>query len=238
MRPGLKPANAARAELGLPALDSAFGQLTSADRLIVLTAPEFDFTQGADLPAHVRYAGPVLDSAPAAAWDSPWPADDDRPLVLASYSTTYMDQDDLAERTIAALGELPVRGLVTTGPAIDPARLPRQANVEVRGFVPHAAVLPEAALVVTHAGMGTVHAALGAGVPIVCIPGGRDQNDVTARVVHHGAGLRARKGSLGKVIARALADPELKRGAERLAAALRAHDGAAGAADELEALAA
>jgi MGT family glycosyltransferase len=238
--PGLKPANRARAELGLAPLASPFDQLTGADLALVLTAREFDFTVGLDLPPNVRYAGPVVPPAQPAVWESPWPPDDDRPLVLVSLSTTYMDQQGLAQRLVEALAALPVRGLVTTGPAIDGDRLPRADNVEIRGFVPHAAVLGEAGLVVTHAGMGTVHAALAAGVPMVCLPGGRDQGDVAARVAHHGAGLRGNSAAssrkLRELIGRALGDPELRAGAGRMARALAGQDGAARGADELEAL--
>lgn len=237
--PGLKALNAARAELGLKPLDSPFGQVEGADRLLVLTSAEFDFAGRASLPPNVGFTGPVRERA-AAAWESPWPAGDERPLVVAGFSTTYMDQHDFATRVIEALAGLPVRGLVTTGPAIDPTRLPPAPNVEVVAFAPHAAVLPEASLMVTHAGQGSVHAALAAGVPLVCLPGGRDQADVAARVVFHGAGLRAGQGAsaakLRAVIGRALADESLRDGARRMADAFAAEDGAARAADELEAL--
>jgi UDP:flavonoid glycosyltransferase YjiC (YdhE family) len=59
--------------------------------------------------------------------------------------------------------------------------------------------------------------------------------------VDAGAGLRAGQGAsaakLRRLVSRALADPSLGDGARRLADALRAEDGAARAADELEALA-
>jgi UDP:flavonoid glycosyltransferase YjiC (YdhE family) len=240
-RPGLKALNRARRELGLPALDDPFGQVSRSDRVLVMTSAAFDYAGTAQLPENVRFAGPATDGA-GASWDSPWPSGDPRPLVLASFSTTFMDQGDLYERTVAALGDLPVRALVTTGPAVDPARLSAPENVEVVRFAPHAAVMREASLVVTHGGMGTVHAALAAGVPLVCMPGGRDQNDVAARVVHHRAGVRIGQGAsaarLRQAVERALADDSLRTGARRLAEAFAGADGAARAADELEALAA
>ena len=151
-----------------------------------------------------------------------------------------MDQSDLARRAVAALAELPVRGLVTTGPAIDPAGLPPAENVEVREFVPHSAVLPEASAAITHAGLGTVHAALAAGVPLVCIPDGRDQPDTAARVVHHGAGVRVGPGAsaekLGRAVEKVLGDPSYKRSAEHLAEVFAREDGATRAAEEIEAL--
>jgi MGT family glycosyltransferase len=239
-RPGLEPLNAARIELGLDPLDSPFDAVARADLALVMTSPAFDFAGSVELPPNVRYIGPHVDPAPPEAWESPWDADDRRPLVLASFSTTYMAQERLARRVVEALGELPVRGLVTTGPAIDAAALPERDNVALRRYVPHAAVLPEADLVVTHSGIGTVHAALAAGVPIVGIPCGRDQDDVAARVVFHGAGVRVAKGASASKLRRAiegvLAEPTHRAAARALAQTFARERGAAAGADAIEQL--
>ena len=240
--PGLKALNAARRDLGLAPLEDPFGQISGSDTALVLTSREFDFAGSAPLPENVLYTGPILDRAPAAAWDPPWEPGDERPLVVASFSTTFMDQRGLVERTVEALGGLPVRGLVTTGPAVDPAGFDAPENVRLERFVPHAAVLPHARLAITHAGMGTVHASLAAGVPLVCMPGGRDQDDVAARIVFHRAGVRVSQGAsatkLRRAVERALADSSLQDGAARFAREFEGEDGAARAADELEKLAA
>jgi len=239
--PGLTSLNTARVELGLRPLEDPFGQLLGADRLLVLTSPTFDFAGSAPLPDNVRYTGPVLERAPAADWQPSWDADDQRPLILASFSTTFMDQRGLVERTVEALSGLPVRALVTTGPAVDSATISPGDNVRVEQFVPHAAVLPHARLAITHCGMGTVHAALAAGVPLVCMPGGRDQDDVAARLVFHRAGIKVSQGAtaakLRGAVERALADDELLAGARRFADEFAGEDGAGRAADELERLA-
>ena len=62
--------------------------------------------------------------------------------------------------------------------------------MQVVKSAPHSAVLREAALAVTHAGHGVTIKSLAAGVPLVCLPMGRDQLDIAARVVHAGAGVR------------------------------------------------
>jgi UDP:flavonoid glycosyltransferase YjiC (YdhE family) len=49
-------------------------------------------------------------------------------------------------------------------------------------FVNHDEVLPEVDLLVTHAGHGTVAASLAYGVPMLCIPFGRDQHSNADRV--------------------------------------------------------
>ena len=69
---------------------------------------------------------------------------------------------------------LPVRALVTVGGAVEVDQLHPPANVVVERF----AALGRAtydSLVITHAGRGTVMAAVSAGVPLVCVPIGRDQ---------------------------------------------------------------
>lgn len=101
-------------------------------------------------------------------------------------------------------------------------------------------MLPCATLVVTHTGWQTVNAALADGVPLVCIPDGRDQPDNAARVVACGAGVRVGKraspGKLRHAIAAALDDQALKRGASVIAQALARSDGAVTIAERVEAL--
>jgi UDP:flavonoid glycosyltransferase YjiC (YdhE family) len=102
-------------------------------------------------------------------------------------------------------------------------------------------VLREASVVVTHAGHGTVMKALAAGVPLVCIPMGRDQKDNTARVLRLGAGMRLSKKSTPPQIAAAITEilerPQYLAAARRFAEVLAweaAHR--PGAADEAESL--
>jgi UDP:flavonoid glycosyltransferase YjiC (YdhE family) len=64
--------------------------------------------------------------------------------------------------------------------------------------------MKDAAVVVTHAGHGTVIRALAAGVPLVCMPMGRDQNENAARVVYHGAGVRVSRDASPDAIRQAI----------------------------------
>jgi UDP:flavonoid glycosyltransferase YjiC (YdhE family) len=90
--------------------------------------------------------------------------------VLVGLSSTVMRQEGLLQRAADALGQLPARGLVTTGPAVDPAVISARANVTVTRWVRHADVLPHCSAVITHGGHGTVMKALIAGVPLVLVP--------------------------------------------------------------------
>jgi len=153
-----------------------------------------------------------------------------------------MDQTALLGRVAAALGRLDVRGLLTTGPSIDPRGFAAPANVRVVRSAPHTEVMRHAAAVITHAGHGTAIKALGAGVPVLALPLGRDQPDVAARVVAAGAGLRlpARSSArrIANAVSRLLAEPAYREGAGRLARAIAAERATDVAVDELEALAA
>ncbi|MGP0100508.1 MAG: nucleotide disphospho-sugar-binding domain-containing protein [Solirubrobacteraceae bacterium] len=240
LRTGVPLLNKARTEQGLAPLDEWADQLLGVREICVMTAPELDFSSRGALPRNVRYVGPAFEPYPCE-WDSPWPDTNTDPLVVISLSTSYMNQRALAQRILDALGGLPVRALLTAGPALDTTHLQIPANARTVAFLPHRSVFPHAKLVITHAGWQTVNASLADGVPLLCIPDGRDQPDNAARVVACGAGVRARKRAsprkLRRVIASALEDPELTRGASAMAQALARSDGALTIAASVEHLA-
>jgi len=236
---GLGALNAARAENGLPPVDSVLDSYSRCDRLLVLTSRAFEY-ESYGPPASVRLTGPRLDDPQ---WVGEWaPPAGDEPLVLVGMSSTFMDHEAVLQRAVDSLGRLPVRGLVTTGPAIDVAGIDAPANVTVVESAPHSQVLPHASAVVTHGGHGTVIKTLAAGVPLVVMPLGRDQLDNAARVVHHGAGLRlGTKASADKIahaVSRVLEEPAFTAAALGLQAAIEADLAEDRAVLELEALAA
>ncbi|HZD73556.1 MAG TPA: nucleotide disphospho-sugar-binding domain-containing protein, partial [Actinomycetota bacterium] len=189
---GLPRLNALRAERGLAPVGHLWDQVHRARRQLVMTSPDFDFP--ARLPPGVRYVGPVLDDPPWAG--RPWtPPPGDDPLVLVAMSSGFQDQLDCLRRIVAALGGLPVRAVVTTGPALDPEALDPPRNATVMAAAPHRQVLEHAALVVTHGGHGTVMKALAAGVPMLVLHHGRDQADNAARLTARGAGVAVRRGA-------------------------------------------
>lgn len=235
---GLEDLNAARRANGLAPVDHVLDGYARADRVLVLTSRAFDYPSFSP-PPNVRVTGPRLDDP---AWAGEWaPPAGDEPLVLVSLSLTFMDQADVLRRIAQALGDLPVRGLVTTGPSIAPEQIAAPPNVTVVERAPHSQVLPHVAAVVSHGGHGTVIKTLAAGVPLVVMPFGRDQPDNAARVVHHGAGVRlrpsARAGAITRAVRRLLEDPSYAAGARGLAGAIARDVEVDRAADELEALA-
>jgi UDP:flavonoid glycosyltransferase YjiC (YdhE family) len=202
LRPTIPRLNAVVEGYELLPLDNVFELYDRCVRLLVMTSPSFDF-KAPQLPDNVRYVGPQLDD-PDWATETGWQRQGSEPLVLVATSSIYQDQTDLLQRIAQALGQLPVRAVLTTGRAVDPAAIQAGANVQVLKAAPHGRVLREASVVVTHSGHGTVLKSLAAGVPLVCIPMGRDQKDNTVRVLRLGAGVRISKKSTPSQIAAAI----------------------------------
>jgi len=229
----------ARAEVGLGPVHDLPDLMSRADRVLVCTSPSYDFAPGS-VPATVRYIGPQLDDRPGEGSGGSWAGSPG--WVLVGLSSTIMLQEGLLQRAADALGQLPVRGLVTTGPAVDPAVISAPDNVTVTRWVRHADVLPYCSAVITHGGHGTVMKALIAGVPLVVVPMGRDQPGNAARVIRVGAGLRVRKNAsvsaLRAAVARVTEDPSYRAAAQRMAARLAAERDDNRAIDELEQVAA
>jgi MGT family glycosyltransferase len=176
----------ARKALGLSELQTFNQFMNQLDGILLLTSSAFDFP--AKLPPNARYVGPVLDDPGLVELWQPT-NEDKRPLVVVGFSTTYQKHEKLLQNVIDALGELPYRGLVTLGPSLNEKQFRIPSNVTVRQFISHAQVFPQASAVITHAGHGTVIRALANGIPLICIPIGRDQPSNAARVIAHGAGL-------------------------------------------------
>ena len=225
---GLPMINAVRAEYGLDPIQDFFDPFGRARRVLVLTSAEFDFP--AEVPENVRYVGPVLDDP---AWaEGHWTAPQgDEPLVLVGLSSTFQDQVGTLQRIVTALATLPVRAIVTTGPAIDPAEVDAPERIRVVRSAPHSEVLQHADAVITHGGHGTVVRALSAGVPLVVMHHGRDQADNAVRVTTRAAGVAvsrsAKPAKIAAAVQQVLDDTSLRAGAGRLGEVFR-RDAAAG----------
>lgn len=237
---GLPALNAAREGLGLPPLADLFDQLAVARRILLGTSRAFDFAPE-PLAEPFAYAGPYVgDPVGVQAWKSPWPADDPKPLVVVTSSSLYEAQEDLLKRTIAALATLPVRAVVTLGPALDRMDFPGADNVLVVTSASHEALMAQAALFVTHGGHGSVIRPLMAGLPLLVLPGLRDQRDNAQRVVHRGAGLMLERNATPEAIAEAvralLDEPGYAQAARTLGDAIAADLAERRAEDLIEAL--
>jgi MGT family glycosyltransferase len=237
--PGLDRLNAQRTELGLAPVATLGDVHDACDVALVALPTEFEPHAG-DAPNVVRI-GPVLDAPPlVSTTDEVDVKDGSPPAVLVSLSTSEQGQAGLLQRIVDAVAALPVRAIVTTGPSIDPATVTAGANTQVVSYVPHAELLPSTSLVITHAGLGTVMAALGHGVPLLCMPMGRDQFFNAERVQTLGAGrMLIADVEVSAIVdaARAVLDDASCRAvAKQMAITISGYGGASDAVNALEAL--
>ena len=194
-------------------------------------------------PRSFDYIGPIFERVTPGGWLSPWAPLDERPLVLVSFSTgPYWDQRSRIERTLCALAERPYRILVTPGKT-DISGIAVPSNAVLATELPHARVLPYAALTVTHAGHGTVSASLMHGVPMVCLPNpAADQPALAAQVQALGAGRAldgdaATAAQIAAAVGEVLADRSYASRARSLADLIAQARGPAAVVDRLERLA-
>ena len=185
-----------RDRMKVPKIDPAtpvMAGLWSRCPIVLACAPEpFDFPSDR-LPANARYVGPILEGPMA----SPWQPGGG--TVLVSFSTTEMRQQDVLQRTLDALADVDVEVVCTLGRvSIDGLSPP--PNASIFDWIPHPELLPRTDVVVTHAGLSTVMAALAAGVPMVCMPMGRDQPLNAQRVAALGLGMELSPAASAKVI--------------------------------------
>jgi len=172
-----------RRDLGLPRVRRYMnGWLDSPDRVVGLF-PDW-FASAPDWPPQVRLTGfPLFDERTAAGL----PGDVQRFLdagerpVVVTFGSGMRQGAAYFAAAAAALGRLGRRGLLLT-PFREqvPAALP--PGVEYVPYVPFSQLLPHAAALVHHGGIGTCAQGLAAGVPQVVMPLAHDQPDNAARL--------------------------------------------------------
>ena len=209
--------------------------LNRAAARLVACLPELDPSGGGSRPGNLRYTGPVVAGVSAAPTE---------PTVLVSLSTVnFPGQTRAMQHILDALGTLDVRGVATVGPAIGMDNLAAPRNVELRGFVPHAELLPTVSMLIGHGGHATTMAALAHDLPVLVMPMHPmlDQKMVGQSLVDAGAGRLLSKHAKPTVIA-AVVDQLMSGGAHRAAAArlgadIRATSGARAGAELVESVA-
>ncbi len=217
-----KQLNKLRLALNLPLLENTIDLVNNADLRIIQTLRSFDIPVE-PAPSNVRYSGPVLDDpdwVQTEDWINPWAQDDQRPLVIISFSSTFQNQKKVIQNCLLALEEMEVRGLVTLGLAMENEYFDIPKNVIMMPSLRHSLVFPNADLVISHAGHGTIIRALSYGVPLICMPMGRDQYDNAIKVVRQNCGLKlsaqSNPAQIKNAINKILADSNYKIQANRL----------------------
>lgn len=232
---GRRELNESRARLGLRPLAHGHGGISS--RLaIVGTFPQLEYPR--TWPRGVHVVGPLLWEPPYREVGPPPGAD---PLVLVAPSTAQDPSHRLLRAALAGLAAEPVRVLAATNrrPLPGPVEVP--ANARVVDWVSYSRTMPRCALVITHAGHGTLARALASGCPVVAVPHVGDMAENAARADWAGVGVRLpwrllSPATLRLAVRRALSHPRLTAGATELARWADANDGATRAAELIETL--
>ncbi|MGE5282308.1 MAG: glycosyltransferase [Chloroflexota bacterium] len=233
---GRSDLNRQRARLGLAAIDRFHGGI-SPDLALVATFPQLEHERR--WPAGVEITGPMAFEMPHPDIELP-PGDD--PLVLVAPSTAHDSDNQLVRTALAALAEEPVRVVATTNRVAPRRPIEVPANATRVEWLSYSQLMPEASLVISHGGHGTVTRALSAGTPVLTCPITGDMSETAMRVAWAGCGLSlpwrlCRPAPLRWATQRLLADASFAaRGAE-LAAWAAEHDGAARGAELVEQLA-
>jgi UDP:flavonoid glycosyltransferase YjiC (YdhE family) len=220
--------NAMRAEVGLPAVRNIVGNWWLAPQRVIGLFPAWFGQPQPDWPAQVRLTGfPLYDGLGA----EPVPAELDEfleagePPVVFTPGTMMRHPRRFFAAAVDACGRLGRRGLLLTRFR---DQLPAQMPEYVRHFdyVPLSQVLPRAAALVSHGGIGTLSQALAAGIPQLVMPLGFDQFDNAARLGRLGVAAtltpRAFRGrAVGRQLARLLDSPTVTLACQAAAARLR-----------------
>jgi UDP:flavonoid glycosyltransferase YjiC (YdhE family) len=143
--------------------------------------------------------------------------------------------------SVKAAQQLGLRAmLVTNYPEQVPAKLP--PSIRVFGYLPFSQVLPRAALLVYHGGVGTLAQGIKAGIPHLVVPHGYDQFDSGWRIGQLGLGssipeTRYRAGRVVRTIASMLGDAAAPQRRAACAARIDSQDAVARACTLIESLA-
>ncbi|MGO9954827.1 MAG: glycosyltransferase [Solirubrobacteraceae bacterium] len=225
--------NDTRRQVGLGPVPGFHGGL-SRRLCMVGTLPALEYPRA--WPEHVHVVGPLI-------WEPPFPTVDppggDAPLVLVAPSTAQDPEHRLLRTAVAGLAHEPVRVLATWNRRPLTAPLRAGANTRVVEWLSYAATMPGCALVICHAGHGTLVRALACACPVLAVPHVGDMAENAARLDWAGAGVRLPWRLLGPRTLRlaaqqALCNPALARRAAELGDWTARHPGPVRAADLVE----
>lgn len=208
---------------------------TSPHLTLVLGVPEL--MADVVLPDYAMRIGPTLWEPPFARSLPEWldALGRERPAVLASVSTVGDGDRELVAGVAAAAESEDVDVILTAPEAHGMPTLP--PNVRVTPF-PHGALLPRVAAAVSHAGNGLVTRAACAGVPLLLVPGGKDQPEVARGAAAAGIAIvlertTADGGRVRDAIRTLLGDEGYRERARAIAARAREYDAPRTAADAI-----
>jgi len=233
LRRGRDELNETRRRLGMAPLDRFHGGMS--DQLVLVgTLPELEYPR--DWPGHIHVVGPLQFELP---YEAVEPPPGDGPLVLVAPSTAQDPEHRLLRAALAGLADEPVRVLATYNRRLPRVPVTVPGNARLVEWLSYEQTMPQADIVLTHGGHGTLMRALTCGTVPVVVPAAGDMNENAARAAWAGLGVRlprrfATPRAVRLAVARALADDALRARVRAVAASPFATDGAVRSAALLE----
>ena len=231
--------NDTRRQVGLPPVDRLHGGL-STDLCLVATFPQLEYPRS--WPDSVHVVGPIVWEPPSDA--APRLPPGEGPLVLIAPSTSHDPEQRLLSAGIEGLAGTGLRVLASMDRRPSARALRADDNTTTLvNWLSYARTMPHAAVVVCHAGHGTLARALMSGAPVIAVPHSGDMAENAARLDWAGVGVRLpwrllNATTLRLAVGRALDQHSGQiRRAAALAAWAKSHDGPTRAAQLLEQLA-
>jgi rhamnosyltransferase subunit B len=211
------PINQFRAGLGLSPIDHVLRDWLHSPQLVIGLFPEWFAPRQPDWPRNLHCVGFVLWDAACHA-EVPPEAEEfltaGDPPVIFTPGSAAATLHRFFDESVKAVKNLGIRAMMVTN---FPEQLPRELPSKVKqfGYLPFSEVLPRAAMLVYHGGIGTMAQTIKAGVPHLVVPNGHDQFDNGFRIekLKLGRSIPATKYNASKVeqsIRTLLSDSTLK----------------------------
>jgi rhamnosyltransferase subunit B len=190
--------NQLRRELDLPPVERWFSAANYRPQSIIGLFPSWYATPEPEWP-QVQHAGfPLFDGGTNSQLTERlerFLAEGSAPIVITGFSATQSAREYF-HTAVNAMEKMGARAvLLSSFRANIPAQLP--ASIGYFGYVPLGLLLPRSAAIVHHGGVGTVAAALRAGVPQLIVPQNFDNASHAERVSQMGVGWVLRRRQLG-----------------------------------------
>jgi rhamnosyltransferase subunit B len=203
------PLNEFRATLGLEPVHRVMHRWMHSPQLVIAFFPEWFAAVQPDWPANTHAVGfPLWDGEgePAPLMEAEEFLNAGAAPVIFTPGSAGSTMHRFFRESVEAARRLGLRAMLVTNYAEQiPANLP--ADIRVFGYLPFSQVLPRAALLVHHGGIGTLAQGIKAAIPHLVVPNGYDQFD---------SGWRIEKMGLGSSI------PQTRYRARRVARTIRA----------------
>jgi rhamnosyltransferase subunit B len=180
-----QPLNVFRHSLGLTPVDRPMQRWMHSPQCVIGFFPTWFATPQPDWPPNTHLVGfPLWDGRNSHAATRPEVAeflDAGEAPVIFTPGSAAATQHRFFRESLAAVCELGIRAMfVTNFPEQVPAKLP--SGVQTFTYLPFSEVLPRAAMLVYHGGIGTLAQAITAGISHLVVPNGHDQFDNAWRV--------------------------------------------------------